>query len=1213
MPPSNSKEMKEKVEHLIEEYFLNRDSGRKTEIFTSILDILDNIEGKSLFRSDSEFRGKIEALAKDLWKISSQRDFEIWGRLYNLNPDNPNFQLFYTSSLVNSKNIEEIKNFLRGEGIISEIPKIIDQIELMAKLTDLWDFATLFLSRNGIYRELIYQKYSERPTPVLTKIILENLRKNGKDMYIEDFMAVLSSLNPDDLESTIIYMESLLKNQKTSVLKIHLLSLDLEKIKDESILSRLLPLYYEAGLYDQILSISSRILYVEGRNQIAIELRMKSFGQLGKDEEVVKIFGDHLDIIEKDQSNLEVFFNSAYNINAYALPLQVIESLDGNTRDNLPIRIWEIKFLLLSGNREKAEKIAQNISLDNISDPEILKIKALLRRDDDKSGDFIKTGKKYIESNPHDFKFIKDFLIRAMDSGYYVDIIRLLETNPSLKKDRDIGNVLIISMLRTNQVDLGARELKVLGIENMGYEAFSSLLKSCRNEKSFNSLSVELSSGDQNAKSLYRVIKGILFNNSLEMQDFNAIRNLLGSDIVGVLTLIYISDLSTRYNPTSEIEKKTQKILTGDIEEDLPEFLYPAVRLNIFNHNLAKAKAIISKYEGIEDPFIYYFKSIISDIEGNKRESKKYIEMAKNIFNSNLIMAQYLKMFQSNLEMEDIVKILEDVSKNGGIGLIDFDQITDRILNSKDTVRSNIIDMIEYSPVKSISSLRVLRDLSELNGNQEESLEFDRKIFESPLRNSEDVKKYAIRLKSMNRTSEMIDLISKVHDDTLPSENYPIFGDFFLSVSDFSSSIYYYEKALASGSDIERCKGIIDALIKEKRFDEALEYTKSLKIPTPYEAKVYSESNKPDELLKIIKKLDLRRESDIKGYEIVLDDYWNNRYIRKALMDKFFQYPSEKLSIRIAGLLLEEKSIDEALGVLRRSIKEKEQTGEALAYIIDLLCEYGKFEEAIEYAVKYLKSRESLERKKKIFLTISQNLVKYGYDSEVVKFYHEFPNLLDSDSTIPVIKALVKEEYFDSAEKILSKFQGQFKNKGTFDELWNLLKKNWDFSEIVYYAGEYLKACFKKGRLLDKREAIAIGGVPVTSVEDVFEFINSKTNLKLFNPEYLEEQSKIAILLIYKKLKIERIENISLADVFYITSFKDLKRAKAIYDYIQEERSKNHPLYVEKDSQLLNMANTCIRENIPMNPITYSLRFNIGIRKAMELSAFLSNIDRVNN
>ncbi|MGP6240093.1 hypothetical protein ACNF40_06745 [Cuniculiplasma sp. SKW4] len=1213
MPASNSKEMKGKVEHLIEEYFLNRDIGRKTEILNTILEILDNIEGKSLFRNDSEFSGKIDALAKDLWKLSNQGDLEIWGRLYNLNPDNPNFQLFYTASLVNSKNLEEIKNFLRSEGIISEIPKIIDQIELMAKLTDLWDFATLFLSRNGIYRDLIYQKYSERPTPVLTKIILENLRKKGKDMYIEDFMAVLSSLNPDDLESTIMYMEALLRNQKISVLKIHLLSLDLEKIKDEGILSRLLPFYYEAGLYDHVLNISSRILSVEGRNQIAIELRMKSFSKIGKDEEVIKIFGDHLDIIEKDQPNLEVFFNSAYNINAYALPLQVIESLDEKTRDNLPIRIWEIKFLLLSGNREKAEKIAQKISLDNISDPEILKIRVLLRRDDDKSGDFIRTGKKYIEANPHDVKFVKDFIRRALDSGYYSEIISLLDTNPSLKKDRDIENVHIISFLKTSQVELGARELKVLGIENMGYETFSSFLKACRNEKSFNSLSMELSSGDQNAKSLYKIIKGILFNNTLEMQDFNAIRNLLDSDIVGVLSLIYMTNSPIKYNATSDKEKKTQKILTGDLDEDLPEFLYPAVMLNIFNHNLAKANSIISKYEGTDDPFIYYFKSIISDLESNRRESKKYIEMAKNIFNSNLIMAQYLKLFQSTMEMEDIVKILEDVSKNGGIGLIDFDQISDRIINSKDTVRSNIIDMIEYSPVKSISSLRLLRDLSEFNGKQEESLEFDRKIFENPSRNSEDVKKYAIRLKSMNKTGEMVDLVSKVHDEPLPCENYAIFGDFFLSVSDFSSSIYYYEKALASGSDIERCKGIIDALIKEKRFDEALKYTKSLKIPTPYEAKVYSESNKPEELLKIIKKLDLRRESDIKGYEIVLDDYWNNRYIRKALMEKFFQYPLEKLSIRIAGLLLEEKSIDEALGVLRRSIKEKEQTGEALAYIIDLLCEYGKFEEAIEYAVKYLKSRELTERKKKIFLTISQNLVKYGYNSEVVKFYHEFPSLLDSDSCIPVIKALIKEEYFDSAEKILSKFQGQFKNKETFDELWSLLKKNWDFSEIIYYAGEYLKACFKKGRLLDKREAVAIGGVPVSNVEDVFEFINSRTNLKLFNQEYLEEESKNTILLMYKKLKIERIENISLADIFYITSFKDLKRAKAIYDYIQAERSQNHPLYVEKNSQLLNMANICIRENIPMNPITYSLRFNIGIRKAMELSAFLSNIDRVNN
>ena len=1213
MPPSNSVDIKKKVDYLIEEYFLSKDSSRKRDIFISILDIFNTIEGKALFKTDSDLSGKMEALGRDFWKASDQSDFEIWKRLYNLNQSNPNFQLFYTTSLVNSRDKDEIKNFLRSENIISEIPKVIDQIESMAKISDSWDFATLFLSRNGIYSELIYQKYSENATPVLTKIIVENLRKSGREKYIEEFMAVLSSLNPDDIESTILYLESLARNQKIQVLRIHLLSLDLDKIREEDILSRLMPLYYEAGLYDQVMNISSRILTVASHNQIAIELRIRALNQLGKDEQVVKIFGDYVNIVEKNEVNLNAFFNSAYNINAYALPLQIIEGLDEKTRERISIRIWEIKFLLIAGNKDKAEKIAQKISLDKISDPEVLKIKALLKKDADKDGDFIKTAKKYIEANPHDIKFIKDFLKRALESRNYTEVTSLLGSNPDLKKDNEIQNIYIISLININQIDSGAKELKEMGIEKMQYETFSSFLRVCRNDKAFSILSTEMNSGEENIMALYRILKGILLNNTLEVRDFMTIRDKIGSDISGAISLIYPSDSAKNLNALSELEKKVEKIIHGDLDEDLPEFIYPAVKFSIAKHNMGKAREIISKYENNQDPFVYYYKSIIFEIEGNEKESRKYIENARNIFGSNLIQAQYLRKFESDLNMDEIVKILEGISKNGGISLVDFDQLNERIVNSDETVKGNIVDMIEYSSTTSISSLRLLRDLSENNGNQEEALEFDRKIFENTLRNNEDIKKYAMRLKSLNKTDEMVGLVSKVHEESLPSENYAIFGDFFLSVSDFSSSVYYYEKALASGADIERCKGIIDALIKEGKYDEALKYTKNLTIPTPYEAKVYAESNRPEDLLKILKKLDLRRESDVKGFEIVLDDYWNNRYIRKALLAKFFQTPNEKLAIRITGLLLEERNIDDALTILRRVLKEKDQTGEALSYAIDLLCEYGKFEEAIEYAVKYLKSREAVERRKRIFLSISQNLVKYGYEAEVVKIYHEFSSLLDADSCISVIKALIKEEYFDSAEKILSKFQGEFKSKETFDELWNLLKKNWDFSEIVYYSGEYMKACFKKGRLLDKREAVAIGGVPVSSVEDVFDFINSATNLKLFNAEYLEEESKSAILLLNKKLKIERIESISLADIFYATSFKDLKRAKAIYDYIQTERSREHPIYVERNSQLLNMATICIKEGIPMNPITYTLRFNIGIRRAMELSAFLSNIDRVNN
>lgn len=1214
MPSTSLDDVRNKVNDKIELYLSSKESARKESSFKMLLDILDTVEGRALFKKDSEIEGKIEALSRDLWKVGNQSDYKIWGRLYDLKQENVNFQLFFTTSLVNSGNMDEIKSFLRSDYLISEAPKIIEQVEAMAKASEMWDYATLFLSRNGIYSGMIYQKYAEHSTPVFTKIVVENLKKSGKEKYVEEFMAILSTINPDDIESAILYMETLLNSQKLQVLKVNLQSLDFNAVKDESLLERILKLCFESGLYDDVISLSTRILSLSPGNQVAMELRMKAMGILGRDEDVVDIFTKNEATIEKNEENLSVFFASAYNINSYSYPLTLIDNLDHKLSDKIPIKIWEVKFLLLSGNNAKAEKVAEKIPMDNLNDPEILKIKALLRKDTGKGNEFIISAKKYIQANPYDTKFIKDFARKLTVSGNYGEVISLFKSDVSVRDDNEFRNIYIKALLKNGQIESAGNEIKASGIENMEYDVFSTILTGCRSDKTFADLSHSIGNDPDKIQSLYRVIRGILFNNSLDRKEFQILKGVMKSDIIGVLELVYEDGTSSGTPPGSEMERRVKSILDGTSnDEDLPEFIYPSVAHNIISGNLDRSKSLLAKYEWNNDPFVNYYRSLISEREGNDKDAKKYIENAKNEFGSNIIVAQYLRKFNVQLSINEIVKILETISRNGGLYLVDFGPIEERIMSSDEDVIGNIVDMIEYSPLKSISSLRLLRDISESKNKQEEAVEIDRIIFEDPLRNSEDVMKYALRLKALNMIDEMETLVSKVHNDLLPAENYAIFGDFFLSISDYSSAIYYYEKAMESGSSIERCKGLIDALIKEKKFDQALKYTVNLKISTPYEVKVYAESNKPDELVRIIRKLDLRKESDVKGFEIILEDYWNNRYIRKALLEVFSQHPSEELAIKIAGLLIDERDIEGALSILRRTIKEKVQTGKALAYTIDLLCEYGKFEEAHENAIKYFKSKESIERKRRIFYTLTANLVKYGYDEEVVRLYHEFGSLMDVDSSIPVIKALIKEEYFDSAEKILSKFQGQFASKDIFDELWNLLRKNWDFSEIVYYSGEYLKACFKRGRALDKREAVALGGVPVSSVDDVFEFINSQTNLSLFNQSYLEDESMKVIFVMYKKLKIERMETISLADVFYTTGFKDLKKAKAIYDYIQAQRMDNHPIYVEKNSQLLNMAGICIRENIPMNPITYSLRFNIGIRKAMELNAFINNIDRVNN
>lgn len=1206
--------LKKNVDKYIDDYLGSREQSKKEDIFRELVDTVKTGEGKQLFKTDKDFEGKIEAIARDVWDNGFQIVPKFWKVLYTQCDNNQIFQLFYITSLVNFSQIEEMEGFLKSEGKVSEIPKIIYEVEEMARLTGLWDYASLLLSRNGIYVESIYQKYAEKSTPVFTRLITENLRKYGNEKKVESFLSVLATVKPEDREIKIWYFQSMLKNREIQKLKISLKSFNYDRIDDEFLLEELGKLYFECGLYEDVLNLTSRVLSISSSNQSMIELRLKTLGNLGRDEETVDLFRENEGIIEKNDENLEIYFRSAFNIKYFQHPINLIESMESKSRKTYNILIWYVKFLILSGDRERAERAAADIPLDKIDDPEVLKIRALLRTERGSEKDFVDSSKKYIMANPDDISFLKDFSKKLISIGLFNELKSVMEIVRESSLDGVLRNYKAIALIRTSSVSMGCEEIKKIEPHEILYETMASLLLECRDERKFSELYESLGIKNDKFYPIFNILRSILFNNRINEDDFSAINTILGSDITGSLSLIYLDKEKGSNIPVSEKEKELREILEENRgERDIPEFLFPVISRLIKEKNLERAKKIIRNYDGNRDPFIMYYKSLISEIEGNEKESKRQISEAKNIFKSNLIMVEYIKKFGKEMELEELIKLMEDISKNQGLDLLDFTPFEYRIIGAPPEVSGNVIDLVEYGSLESISGLRLLRDYFENEKNMVEAIKYDRKIYSKKERDSNDILKYATHLRETNLIKEMEDLIGNVDDQNLEPESYAIFGDFFLSTEDYSSSVYYYEKAIQNGASVERCRGIIESLIKEKKFDVALNYALKLKVSTPYLAKIYVESNRPEELIKIIRKMDLRREADLRGYEVILDDYWNNRYVRKSMLEKFNEYPEEGIALKIATLLIEERNSEDAINVLRKVIREKSQTGKALAYSINLLCDYGKFEEALEYALKYFKSKEPVEKKRKIFTTMAENLVRYGYDDQVIKLYRDYTNLLDVESCVPVVKALINQEYYDSAEKILSRYQGEFSNRETFNDLLQILRKSRDFSVVVFYSGEYLKAAFKKGRMLDAREAIALGNVPVDSVNDVLNFINKKTNLSMFNQSYLEDESKKAINILYRKLKIERLEQINIYDLFYCTDFKDVKKAKAIYDYIQEQRNEGRTVYVERNSELLDMANRCIRENLPMNPIIYSLKFNIGIRKAMELKAFISNIDKVNN
>ena len=1201
------------LKHNIDRYLSSRSKETRRKITEEIISSLERIPES--FTIDKNLSSQLEVVVRDIWEKLDIHDSAAIRNFYRVDMENRTFQILYTKALVMGGNSAEIMAFLKGKSIIANIPQVVENVMEMGKITSQWDFIVMFLSMNGIYNETAYLKYSENASKLITDIIIENLKRKNSNKETMEFLSAISAVD-NSLEYRIAYLEALKDNNDIPSLKSHLKTMDLNRVEDLEDRVKLALLFEKVGLYDESLNLATEVLNQRPGHEVCLELKIKSLFELGRDEEVIDLFLDRHSILEKNAESMETFFRAAENVNNYGVAISVIDSNRQLIERHQNLIVWAVKFLVKGKKIDDAEKLMQGLQGSTMSDSEMLKLSSLIEKGKGNIDSFVEKSERYLLENPHDMQFISTYIAELHRKGMYHKIAMIYESSEEDRFDNEPETLkkVMESMLRMKVYEKAGQILGRIPAENLDSEIAIAILETARDDTSFSQL--QKYSGKKNTDPFMCLLRDILYTDTITASDVGFVKENMNDQ--NGRTMLYLFAKKREFEQITAIEMSpTINEIRMEIEKNNPgkdwrQFNFPVIRAKIRSGEFSAVGKILSMMDSDADPYLLCYRSLYEKHFGNNTNSRYSIEKAMEKIRATPFLEAYLQI-NPNITSQQALRIIEEISKLRGLEDFDFTPVESVFISNSDMdVTANLLDLLEYSGVENIFALRLMRQIKIRDNDIEGAIGIDQKIISNEVAKAQDILNYARDLKQGNRMPEMEILVKNSEGKNIDMETSLIFGDFYLSKRDFTSAIYYYEKAAGQGKKREDIPGLIEALIRDSKYDVATELIEKLPNKTPYLINLYAATENVQEISKTMKKLNLKKEEDRDALTIVVERYWSNKILRENAIEKIMVQPVQNPGISIVEKLFGDRRADIAIQLLRKISKESRDSPEVISLMIRILPDMGKIEELNEYLTKFFNSRKALKDKRKVFHEACLELEKSRMYDIILKHYQDHPNLLDNVSAGVIVYSMIERRYFTHAENLLAKLQGTLIKGDEYEKLNSILKKSIYLDKIINYAGIVLKRSYNLGRRMDKGEIISTTKTDPIMVDDIMEFLSNPPDTHLYPVEYLERVSYELLKIINRKLGINRIEEIDIFHLFFASNFKDVRLSVALYYYIRDLSKQQKDRLMVDTKEILDLANRCIMENLPENPMIYSIMFDIGIGKAYRVYAKAREIKQVN-
>ena len=1207
----DSDDSKRNLNKIIDRFLDSKDVVERQEQLTKLTKVLQVPDYILLIQNDNEIRAKIDTVVRELWVNMHLWDSRIYKYFYLANKDSEIIQSFYTKSLVNEKNTELAKEYLKSNIKLFNSQDIIDNINELASLTNMWDYAALLLSANGIFDENLFRRYIDNNSYVINKEITKNYRASNGKRELLKFLKLITIADPTNTEYILDYLEALDLNLETPSLVSLLKTVDIDNFKEEGSLLRLSSLFIKVGEYQKAIDILQRVISVSQNNQEAIELYVEALRKSGEWELIVSFLARRKSLLRSTKQLEETFVEACVKMKNYREALDYLSSLGPETDFSQKSILYIAQLYLYEGDYKKAKTTIARATKETANSKLGLKLDAEISRQEGKENEYFQKCIKYIVESPEDSSFINVVLRELETRKLWNKILEISQIQNIDRNNQEILPFILLSSIETGRIKEALELFRNIDFQYLGDSIHIALLSSMRTNERWSIYSASSDKLPSQVKSYLEIIRDSIYGNVIKEKDSAAIQGLIEGEVLN--NLISLNELwkhldTIRYE---EAESKINLILSqhgANPDQDIIIYNYPRINILLKERNYEKASSILLNAIKDQDPYTTFYSIIAENTTRLNKTKIGRLESAYNQLSASPFRALLLQARLEEMDAENIIRETEAIVNSGGGLHVPWILIYERLLKIDETKLLNFVDLLEFSGVETIQAMRVLRQFRKRENSALDIINLDSKICRMRTSEEQDIINYILDLKEFGSKEELDSVINEYSALKLPAGINSMLGDYYLVNKDPVSAEHFFRKSLQEEPREETTGGLVESLIEQGKFKESEAFIEQLKNKSAFTLKLYEASGNVEKLagtIKGISKIDGSMEVVL---ENIIDKYWENKIIRTQLIALLKKTSNTSLGLDISSRMISEQKSAESLEVLRMLFRNNPEDIRIITVLIEKLAEAGKFEEANTDCLQYLKMNTPRTDKIEVLARMERINFNNGLYKDVLKLYEMFPDLLNGDSTETVALTLIRTKNFDIAENLLSRQHQKTITQEKFTDLMNILKNTENRAEIIILSERLMKACIKHNKFLDKREAVMYTKIKVNMIDEIYEFLNSPSSLEGIDMDYLEQESCRIMKNIYKKTGISTVEELTLPIFFLGNGSKDIELVKMIKDYVDDSYYHFKVRQIPKDPLTIKLLQQAA--SMPYsNPFVYSVKFNLGIRGALKLKAAVQSLD----
>jgi tetratricopeptide (TPR) repeat protein len=495
---------------------------------------------------------------------------------------------------------------------------------------------------------------------------------------------------------------------------------------------------------------------------------------------------------------------------------------------------------------------------------------------------------------------------------------------------------------------------------------------------------------------------------------------------------------------------------------DSPRFMFPVTLALADGGYFETAENLVMRSEHAEaDPFYNFIRHRIECGRKNYGLSKKFLSRAMH----SLTNFQFLQdsVFLGLLtEDGGMLDSLNSIEQNGWAPYFSTERLYRTVKESgKWGSIVTILDKLTSWGVTNHYSLRLSRDYLISKGDLKGALASSASIFRIPGYSIDDVK---IHLDILDRNGNGMDkypFLDDVEADHMVPYAHVIHGDLLFSQGKMHDAIIHYDLAAKAGIDLKGNRNFATALIDSGRENEAVDLLG--KIDDPYLLiRVYHKQHKIQESIQILRKYAESAGDYTELYTFAAQNLWYNRDVRDTLMEIFNEHGHLFLGKIIARNLFEQGESESAVRILGNISKNYPQNLEIKRILIDTMVKGGMRDEAIALILNNLPQFKDYREQMDLIRTLYYLYFQDRDYEAVTKFYQTNPDYIDSEILQYIVRSYIELEDFDTAERVISRYEGTALPRDMHSELMENLNFKKEFVETMFFVSKLFKAEYKE-------------------------------------------------------------------------------------------------------------------------------------------------------